>query len=91
MWNSTSFLDIDIHLRLTKTIHPQDLRKRSSMKINQVMTKTVLEMLKTASDIEIREISIFADNEERNRAIKDISDDIKTNKKTNLIHITAKR
>ena len=49
------------------------------MKINQVMTKTVLEMLKTASDIEIREISIFADNEERNRAIKDISDDIKTN------------
>ncbi len=61
------------------------------MKINQVMTKTVLEMLKTASDIEIREISIFADNEERNRAIKDISDDIKTNKKTNLIHITAKR
>ena len=61
------------------------------MKINQVMTKTVLEVLKTASDIEIREISIFADNEERNRAIKDISDDIKTNKKTNLIHITAKR
>ena len=61
------------------------------MKINQVMTKTVLEMLKTASDIEIREISIFADNEERNRAIKDISDDIKTSKKTNLIHITAKR
>ena len=61
------------------------------MKINQVMTKTVLEMLKTASDIEIREISIFADSEERNRAIRDISDDIKTNKKTNLIHITAKR
>jgi hypothetical protein len=55
------------------------------------MTKTVLEMLKTASDIEIREISIFADNEERNRAIKDISDDIKTNKTTNLIYITAKR
>lgn len=60
-------------------------------RITSNMMRTVLDMIKDSDDISISEISPYATPTDISNAIKDITNQIKTNRKTDLTIIISKR
>ena len=60
-------------------------------RITSNMIRTVLDMIKDSDDISISEISAYATSIDINNAIRDITNQIKTNRKTDLTIIISKR
>lgn len=60
-------------------------------RITTNMIRTVIDMLKDSDDIQISEISPYATPTDINNAIRDITNQIKTSRKTDLTIIISKR
>jgi hypothetical protein len=60
-------------------------------RITSNMMRTVLDMIKDSDDISISEISPYVTSTDINNAIRDITNQIKTNRKTDLTIIISKR